>query len=83
MTTEGKLRKFIVISKLARRYTINSNEIVFNVIRNEILKMLGKQERPIKVIVKNGKQYISNSNSNANNQLYLISSIIIFYILYS
>ncbi|MEM4975620.1 MAG: FkbM family methyltransferase [Sulfolobaceae archaeon] len=81
MTTEGKFRKLIVINKLARRYTVNSNDIVFSVIRNEILKMLGKQERPIKVIVKNGKQYINNSNSNTNNQLYLISSFSIYSIL--
>ncbi|MCW1297631.1 MAG: FkbM family methyltransferase, partial [Candidatus Rehaiarchaeum fermentans] len=52
-------RMFMEMNKLARRYTINSNEIVFSVIRNEILKMLGKQQRPIKVIVKNEKHYIN------------------------
>ncbi|MCW1302645.1 MAG: FkbM family methyltransferase [Candidatus Rehaiarchaeum fermentans] len=63
MSIVEKFRKLIVISKLARRYTINNNEIVFNVVKNEILKMLGKQERPIKVIVKKGKQYISFPDS--------------------
>ena len=72
MSTEGKLRIFMELSKLARRYTINSNEIVFSVIRNEILKMLGKQHGPTKIIVKNEKQYI-----NIN----VPYSIIVYYLL--
>ena len=59
MSIVGTFRKFMELNKLAIRCTINSNEIVFNIIKNEILKRLGKQERPIKVIVKNGKQYIN------------------------
>ena len=59
MSIVDKFRVIMEINKLARRYTINSNEIMFNVIKNGILEMLGKQHGPTKIITKDGKHYIT------------------------
>ncbi|MEM0304448.1 MAG: FkbM family methyltransferase [Saccharolobus sp.] len=73
MSIISKFRAIMEINKLARRYTINSNEIMFNVIKNGILEMLGKQHGPTKIITKDGKHHI---NTNLVASIYSILKLL-------
>ncbi|MEM0220212.1 MAG: FkbM family methyltransferase [Thermoproteota archaeon] len=75
MSTVDKFRTLMKINKLARRYTMNSNEIMFSLIENKILRTLGKQGRPIKVITRNGKHYI---NVHYINSFYIYRLLKVF-----
>lgn len=72
MNILSKLRTSIETTKLARKYTANSYEILFNILKEKLTKS-DRQKKSIKIIMKDGEKYVIPSAFGIYNLLKLLS----------